>query len=246
MIFFVQGINGPLQERTNLLKIDLLRSKELFDDIEEDLTNKINETILLLTLSLNKHLNLGQNLTLDTPEVYMSFEKTSFYFLSNKQIQFSENAKINFPSNLNENQTILIRSRLDTLAPFGNYLSYTNLSRSLSVSIVNQNGNEMSIKTNNSIKLIIPRDPNGNVPKMILQNVTNHNQSFYFQLIHLKDLKLNKNLSISIHFQIEPLNLSLAYLFVYQFDKTIQSNQFDHLQVFCPSSKSIFFTRIFS
>ena len=176
----------------------------------------------------------------------MSFEKISIPFLSNKQIQLIENGKINFPSNfssnLNENENTLIRSKLDPLAPFGNYLSNTNLSRSLTFSIVNENGNEMSMKTNNSIELIIPRDPSLVLPKMVLQNVTNHNQSFYFKLIYLKELKLNKNLSISIHFEIEPFNLSVAYLFIYQFDKPIQLNQLADLQVFCPSSKFCFYS----
>ena len=79
---------------------------------------------------------------------------------------------------------------------------------------------------------------------MILQNVTNHNQSFYFKFIDLKNLKTNKNLTISIHFQIEPLNLSVGYLFVYQFDKPIQLNQLDGKDLFCPSSK-FYFIRIF-
>jgi hypothetical protein len=180
----------------------------------------------------------------------MSFEKISINSLSNKQIQLNENAKINFPfnfsSNFNKNQNILIRSKLDALAPFGNYVSYTNLSRSLSLSITNENENEITIKTNNSIELIIPRDPNLSVPKMILQNITNYNQSFHFKLIHLNELKLNKNLTISVHFEIEPLNLNVAYLFVYQFDKPIQLNQLDGSQIFCPSSKFFFVIRIFS
>jgi hypothetical protein len=181
----------------------------------------------------------------------MSLEKTSIYLLSNKQIQQIENAMINFPlnfsSNLNKNENILIRSKLDTLAPFGNYLSYTNFSRSLSFSILNENGNEILIKTNenNSIELIIPRDPNLISPKIISQNVTNYNQSFYFKLIYLKDLKQNEKLTISIHFEIEPLNLSLAYLFVYRFDKPIQLNKLDGKQLFCPSSKFYFYFNFF-
>jgi hypothetical protein len=131
------------------------------------------------------------------------------------------------------------------LAPFGNYLSNTNLSRSLSISILNENGNEISIKINNSIELIIPRDPNFIFPKMILQNVSNYNQSFDFQFIDLKNLKSNEKLTISIHFEIEPLNKNVAYLFVYQFDKPIQLNKLDDSQIFCPSSK-LDFTRTFS
>jgi len=239
--------------------MDLLPSNQLFDYTEEeinleeqnliyqkDFSNKINlrinKTISLLTLSLNKHFNFGQSFLINTSEVFMSLEKTSIHLLFNKQIQLIENGKINFPlnfsSNLNEN--ILIQSKLDSLAPFGNSLSYTNFSRSLTFSIVNENGNEISILTNNSIELIIPRDPNLIFPEMILQNVTNFNQSFYFKFIHLKDLKQNENLTISIHFEIEPLNLSVAYLFIYQFDKQIQLNRLDDSQIFCPSSKFYF------
>jgi hypothetical protein len=223
--------------------MDLLRSKELFDnekeikldDVEEitleeqnlnnqkEFSNKIisqiNETISLLTLSLNKHLNFGQKFSINTSEVFMSLERTSLNFSSN----------------------ILIRSKLDALAPFGNSLSNTSLSRSLSRSILNENGNEISIKTNNLIELIIPRDPNLIFPEMISQNVTNLNQSFYFKLINLKELKSNKNLTISIHFEIEPLNLSVGYLFVYQFDKPIQFNKLDGKHLFCPFSKFLFF-----
>ncbi len=53
---------------------------------------------------------------------------------------------------------------------------------------------------------------------------------------------MNKNLTISIHFEIEPLNLSVAYLFVYQFDKP---NQLGDPQVFCPSSKFSFLLEFF-
>ena len=164
----------------------------------------------------------------------MLFEKTSINLLSNKQIQLIENATIDFSFNFSSNENILIRSKLDALAPFGNSPSNTNLWRSLSISILNENGNEILIKTNNSIELIIRRDPYLIFTKMILQNVTNHNQSFYFKLIDLKDLKLNKNLTISIHFEIEPLNLSVGYLFIYQFDKLIQ---LDGKHLFCRSSK---------
>lgn len=184
---------------------------------------------------MNKHLNIDQNFAINTPEVYMLFEKLSDKFVSNKQIQLIENGKINFSSNFNQN--ILIRSKLDALAPYGNYFSYTNFSRSLTFSILDQN--EISINTKNySIELIIPRDRNLNIPKMILQYVINHTQSFDMKLIDLKTFKLNPNLTISIHFDIKPLNLSLAYLFIHQFDKR---NQLDNPPlIFCPSSNVFF------
>ena len=57
---------------------------------------------------------------------------------------------------------------MEPLASFGNskVQSNTNLSRSISLSILDQNGNEISIQTNLShpIEIIIPRDPNLIIP----------------------------------------------------------------------------------
>jgi hypothetical protein len=163
----------------------------------------------------------------------MSYQRTSINLFSNNQI----NIPSNFSSNMNENENIFIRFKLERLASFGNYPSNTNFSRSLSFSIVNLDGNEISVETNSSIELIIPRDPNLILPKMILQNVTNSNQSFYYKFIDLNKLQPNQNLTISIHFQIKPLNLNIAYLFVYQFDKPIQLDRLDGKDLFCPRSK---------
>jgi hypothetical protein len=55
---------------------------------------QINETISLLSLSLNKHLNFDQNLTINISEIFMSLGRTSIHLFSNKQIR---NAEINFP-----------------------------------------------------------------------------------------------------------------------------------------------------
>jgi len=93
------------------------------------------------------------------------------------------------------------------------------------------------MKTNQSIGLIIPRDPNRILSEMILQNVVDYNQSFYYKFIDLNKLKPNENLTISIHFQIQPLNQSLGYLFIYKFD---QLNQLNGSIIFCPSSKFYF------
>jgi hypothetical protein len=73
---------------------------------------------------------------------------------------------------------------------------------------------------------------------MIEQNVTSYNQSFYFKIIHLKQIQPNENLTISIHFQIHPLNKNLSYLFIYSFDHLSPMDQFDGWTLFCPLSKS--------
>jgi hypothetical protein len=189
-----------------------------------------NQTLALITSSLNNHLNFGQNFIMNTPEVFMSLERTSTNLLSNKTIG---NAQINFPLNFDEHQNILFRLKLDALAPFGNSRAYTNLSRSLSLSIFHRNGSEILIKTKDFIEFIIPRDPNMIFPEMILQNVLNHHQSFYYKFLDLKKLQANPNLTISVHFQIQSLNKTLAYLFVYHFDHSIQ---FTDSKFFCPSN----------
>ena len=129
---------------------------------------------------------------------------------------------------------------MEVLAPKGDSI-HTDLSRSLSISILDQNGNAVSIATNYShlIEMIIPRDPNMIIPPMILQNVTSLNQSFHMKLINLKQIQSNENVTISVHFQIHPSEKNLSYLFIHQFDRTIQFDHADGLILFCPWSKSL-------
>ncbi len=127
---------------------------------------------------------------------------------------------------------------IEPLASFGNFPSNTNLSRSVSLSIFDQHGNEISIETDldNPIEIIIPRDPNLLIPPMIFQNVTSHNQSYYYKFIDIKQTQPNENLTISIHFEIHPLDKNLSYLFIYQYDHPLQLNQLDGWALFCPSN----------
>ena len=50
----------------------------------------------------------------------------------------------------------------------------TNMSRSISFSILDRDGNEVAVRADPSqpIEIIIPRDENLPIPSMILQNVT--------------------------------------------------------------------------
>ncbi len=160
-------MNGPLQNRTNVLSSDLTRATNFPDDYDTDLEfewsnpsknfyfmkfqfifyldlfadgndfssatiekgrnnyyqkklanqiiTKVTEMISLLTTTLNIHLNVGQNLTMNTSEVFMSLETITMDSLFNKQIQQVGNAQIqlppNFTSNINKNSTISIRVR---------------------------------------------------------------------------------------------------------------------------------------
>ncbi len=54
---------------------------------------------------------------------------------------------------------------MKSLVSFGSFQSNTNLSRSISLSILDQNGNEISIETDFN-------DPNLIIRPMILQNIT--------------------------------------------------------------------------
>jgi hypothetical protein len=134
---------------------------------------------------------------------------------------------------------------MQPLAPLGNSTSQpnTNVSTLISLSILDQYGNEVSIQTNLShpIEIIIPRDPNLIIPEMILQNVTSMNSTPHNQLFYLQYLNITSVLSISVHFEMHPLNTSLAYLFIYKFDQTpllnSSVNLIDGWTLFCPISK---------
>jgi len=128
------------------------------------------------------------------------------------------------------------------LASYGNSSSQpnTNLSTSISLSIVDQNGNTVSPNTtlNNPIEIIIPRDPNLIIPPMILQNVTSLNSTGSNQLFNYHYINITTTISISVHIELHPLNLSLAYLFIYKFDSLPQLNEYDGWTLFCPFNLS--------
>jgi hypothetical protein len=74
------------------------------------INQQTNETISLLTSALNIHLNIGQNLTMNTSSVFMSLGTISINSLSNKVIQQVGNAQIYLPSNIaNDDQTVSLR-----------------------------------------------------------------------------------------------------------------------------------------
>ena len=127
--------NGQIQVNISLKEIIL---KDLFDedlfvdgnDISSDsiekgrnlfyqkqlaneMRNKMNEILILLSSSLNIHLNIGQNSTINTPNVYLSMETISSNGLINKKIEQVGNAQIQLPSQfnftLNQNSTFSLR-----------------------------------------------------------------------------------------------------------------------------------------
>jgi hypothetical protein len=118
--------------------------------------------------------------------------------------------------------------------------SNTNLSRSVTFSILNSSGNEIPFQTNLSdpIELIISRDPNLVLPSMSLQNVTLTTDHLLFNLHYVNLSQSNNNLAFSLHFEMHPLSTTLAYLLIYKFDSSPQLNssinQIDGWTLFCP------------
>ncbi|CAF1517802.1 unnamed protein product, partial [Adineta steineri] len=276
----LNGVNGPLQGRTEVLDLDSSRANAIPTDYDTDLesewsnlnlfsdgndfstatieknrniyyqkqlANQINsqvtQMISLLTSSLNIHLNIGQKSIINTSQSFVSLETISIQSLKDKLMKQVENTQFNIPSdfilNTTSNSSISLRSKIDPLASFGNFQN-TNLSRSISLSIIDQNGNEVSFQAHqdNPIQLIIPRDPNVLIPSMYLQNVTSINSTTNNLLFNYHYINITSSPPISVHFEIHSLTRSLAYLFIYKFDQTPQLNSsinlIDGWTMFCP------------
>jgi hypothetical protein len=110
------------------------------------------------------------------------------------------------------------------------------MSTTISLAIFDQYENEIPIYATDiqPIEFFIPRDSNLILPDMKLQNVTSKSSEELFYL-DLNQFLTNKNLTISLHFELRPLNINLGYLFIYKFDKPPQLNDTDNY--FCPDSE---------
>jgi Fe-S cluster assembly scaffold protein SufB len=77
--------------------------------------SQVSQTNSLITSALNIHLNIGQNLTMNTPSVFMSLETASIESLANKLIQQVGNAQLRIPSRFylstNSSSSISVRVR---------------------------------------------------------------------------------------------------------------------------------------
>ena len=124
----------------------------------------------------------------------------------------------------------------------------TNVSRSISFSLLDRDGNEVVVATNSSqpIEIIIPRDENLPVPPMKLQNVTSlsllpHAQTFNLHFANLSTFTS----SFSIHLQLRPLNSNLSYMLIYAFDRSPRLNSsindVDGWTILCPSDLQSYF-----
>jgi exosome complex RNA-binding protein Rrp4 len=81
--------------------------------LADEITSKMLKMISLLTSTLNIHINVGQNYTMNTSEIFLSMETMTVNSLSNKLLKQVGNAHIHIPSNFNSScnrtQTVSLR-----------------------------------------------------------------------------------------------------------------------------------------
>ena len=145
----------------------------------------------------------------------------------------------------------------EPLSSFGNskVSSNTNTSRSVSLSILDSNSQQISMHTdgNETIEFRIPRDPSLFISSMTRENVTSisiinqtsllfppHQLLFYLHYVNLTTSL--SSLPVSLHLRMRSLNATLAYLFIYKFDQSPQLNSsiqlIDGWTLFCPPPSS--------
>ena len=113
------------------------------------------------------------------------------------------------------------------------------MSTTISLTVVDQHGREIPIQATEDqpIEFFIPRDPNLPLPEFRLQNAISRTSDEPFNL-SLNQFVTNKNLTVSVHFELRPLDINLGYLFIYQFDRPAQLNSgkkdIDDWDLFCP------------
>jgi hypothetical protein len=144
---------------------------------------------------------------------------------------------------------LINQSTLEILAPNGNAKTVstsTNVSRSVSFSVLNFTGEEMPVPVTNDqlIEIRIPRDPNLIIiimPAMTLENVTASNDHPHRLLFYLHHVTIADSSSSALHIEMSPLDANLAHLFIYRlFDQVPIMNssltQIDGWSLCCPSS----------
>ena len=122
------------------------------------------------------------------------------------------------------------------------------MSRSLSLTLLDSNGEELLIQTSmiDPIEFFISRDPLLIFPSMIFVDVLamqldtldqHHRQIFNLYLVNL-----TTDVSMSLHLDFRALNVNLSYLLIYRFDQSPQLNDsislIDGWTCFCSSLKS--------
>ena len=92
----------------------------------------------------------------------------------------------------------------------------------------------MKIQTNR-LEFFIPRDPSLIIPQMFPHSVTTINNTddpFYYLRVDLPSD--NPNITLSIHLELHPLNVTPGYILIYQFDQQMKLYSTKNWSLFCP------------
>lgn len=201
--------------------------------------NETNQTMFLISSILSNRLAVNQTFSIEKDDFSAFFQSKMSTDLANQTFQH-----MNFPVNFSLNTTadlILIESKLEVLAPYGDGQANTNYSKALTLNFFDQkNQSEFKIQTDQLIEFIIPRDRNLPVPELNMQNVTGLQKLFHYKFIDLDEIKrTNHDLSFALNFQIGSVDkMNTSYAFIYRFDR---KKQYDNIDFFCYSDSSEFY-----
>lgn len=115
-----QAVNGPLQERTTLLRSDSIEQDQSFqEELADRVGKETTEVFDLLTKALRIHLNLNQSFQVNSSAVFVTFETVKINSLVNKEIRSIGQARVRFPAhqppqgaNADEYYSLRVRSSL--------------------------------------------------------------------------------------------------------------------------------------
>jgi hypothetical protein len=117
----------------------------------------------------------------------------------------------------------------------------------LTLSVLNNKDEELKINTTNDlpIEMFIPRDVNLPIPIFKEENMTTVipprrgtfkiNRQFFIHYVNIT--QVNPNLTVSIHFELKPMERNISYFIIYKFDQVPAYNSthqsFNESKMFC-------------
>lgn len=124
--------------------------------------------------------------------------------------------------------------------------SFIGFSYGMSLSFLDQNGNEIPVKnTLEPIQMFIPRDPNLLDNEYMLVNVSSNSTLVRNNSQILPNAFVVYPTNASLHIQIKPENLSVGYLALVKFGSSpildSLTKMYDFWQLLCPNSTSDFY-----
>ncbi|CAF3607443.1 unnamed protein product [Adineta steineri] len=212
---------------------------------------------------LSLHMNVGQTNVINTDSISMITEKRTIDDLNSFNISQTSGTSVNFPNldycailfknqSCTSDEPITINSIVTPMAPAGTNgrtQVYVNMSRGLSLDLLNAAGSILSVQgLSQSIEMIISRDTSITLPSMTLQNVTGQtttsttaNNNRQFSLFYVNVTGPSSTITLSATFEFKSDNSALGFLVIYRFDAipylNSSINKTDGQKVFCPNDQ---------